>query len=48
MLGHMYFLTGTTANVGTTYAGYYDDPIQVSVAPVKVYFIYLPLVKKGG
>ena len=48
MLGHMYFLTGNTANVGTIYAGYFDDPIQVSVAPVKVYCIYLPLVKKGG
>jgi len=47
LLGHIYFLTGTTANVGTTYVGYYDNPIQVSVAPVKVYSVYLPMVKKG-
>jgi hypothetical protein len=49
MLGHIYFLTGTAANVGTTYVGYYDDPVQVSVAtftPPKQY-VYLPLMAKG-
>jgi hypothetical protein len=49
VLGHTYFLTGVTANVGATYAGYYDNPLQVSVAtfiPPK-WYVYLPLVAKG-
>jgi hypothetical protein len=47
MLGHTYFLTGVTANVGPTYADYYDNPIQVSVAPVTVHYAYLPFVVKN-
>ena len=49
VLGHTYFLTGVTANVGATYAGYYDNPLQVSVAtfiPPK-WYVYLPLVAKS-
>jgi len=46
-LGHTYFLTGITTNVGTTYVDYYDNPIQVSVtAFTPVWTIYLPLVAK--
>lgn len=49
MLGHVYFLTGTTANVGATYLDYYDNPVQASVAavPPPRWYIYLPLVIKG-
>jgi hypothetical protein len=49
VLGQTYFLTEATANVGATYAGYYDNPLQVSVTtfiPSKRY-VYLPLVAKG-
>jgi hypothetical protein len=49
VLGHTYFLTGVTANVGATYVGYYDNPLHVSVAtfiPPK-WYVYLPLVAKG-
>jgi hypothetical protein len=49
MLGHTYFLTGVTANVGATYVNYYDNPIQVSVATFtpQEQTIYLPLVAKS-
>lgn len=49
MLGHTYFLTGVTANVGATYAGYYDNPLQVSVATFTppTEYIYLPFVAKS-
>jgi hypothetical protein len=48
ILGHVYFLTGTTANVGATYLDYYDNPLQASVAvPLPKWYIYLPLVVKG-
>ncbi len=49
ILGHVYFLTGTTANVGATYLDYYDNPLQASVAsvPPPRWYIYLPLVLKG-
>jgi hypothetical protein len=47
MLGQMYFLTGTTSNVGATYANYYDHPLQVEVAEyVGVFKIFLPLLRK--
>jgi hypothetical protein len=49
ILGHTYFLTGVTPNVGDTYVNYYDSPIHVSVAtftPPRRY-VYLPLVAKG-
>jgi hypothetical protein len=49
VLGHTYFLTGVTTNVGDIYVSYYDHPIQVSVAtfiPPK-WYVYLPLVAKG-
>ena len=49
VLGHTYFLTGVTPNVGSTYVNYYDSPIHVSVAtftPPRRY-VYLPLVAKG-
>jgi len=48
LLAHIYFLTETAANVGATYVGYCDEPVQVSVAPVTVHHIYLPFVTKGG
>ena len=48
ILGHVYFLTETTANVGATYLDYYDNPLQASVAvPLPKWYIYLPLVVKG-
>jgi hypothetical protein len=49
VLGHTYFLTGVTVNVGATYAGYYDNPLQVSVAAFTppTQYIYLPFVAKS-
>jgi hypothetical protein len=49
VLGHTYFLTGVTANVGATYADYYDNPIQVSVATFTppTEYIYLPFVAES-
>jgi len=47
ILGQMYFLTGTTTNVGATYANYYDHPLQVEVAEyVGTFKIYLPLLHR--
>ncbi len=48
-LGHTYFLTGITANVGATHMNYYDNPLQASVTTVSLsptWYIYLPLVLK--
>jgi hypothetical protein len=45
-LGQTYFLTGTLANVGTTYVDYYDNPVQVSaaiVSPALPNRVYLPI-----
>jgi hypothetical protein len=48
VLGHIYFLTGTTANVGATYVDYYDNPLEVNVAPfTPKWCIYLPLAMKN-
>jgi phage terminase large subunit-like protein len=49
VLGHTYFLTGVAANVGSTYASYYDNPIHVSVATFTppTQYIYLPFVAKS-
>jgi hypothetical protein len=49
VLGQTYFLTEATANVGATYAGYYDNPLQVSVATFTppTQYIYLPFVAKS-
>jgi hypothetical protein len=47
MLGQTYFLTGARADVGATYAGYYDNPLQISVAfvgPGLPNKCFLPLV----
>ena len=30
--GHIYFPTGTTGNIGSTYVAYHDNPVQASVA----------------
>jgi hypothetical protein len=47
ILGQMYFLTGTTTNVGATYVDYYEHPLQVEVAAyVGVFKIFLPLLQK--
>jgi len=49
LLGHIYFPTSTLANVGATYAGYYDNPLQTSVGTVRSrWTIYLPLVAKDS
>lgn len=42
ILGHVYFLTGTTANVGATYLDYYDNPLQASVAVPPPEVVHLP------
>jgi hypothetical protein len=50
VLRQTYFLTGSAANVGTAYADYYDNPIQVSIAtifPSPTWCIYLPIVTRG-
>jgi hypothetical protein len=48
VLGHIYFLTGTTANVGATYVDYYDNPLEVNIAPfTPKWCIYLPLAMKN-
>lgn len=50
VLEHTYFLTGATPNVGATYASYYDNPLQVSVAVAASnprWYIYLPIVMKN-
>jgi hypothetical protein len=50
VLRQTYFLTSSAANVGTTYADYYDNPIQVSVAtifPSLMWRVYLPIVTRG-
>jgi hypothetical protein len=47
MLGHIYFLTGARVDVGATYAGYYDNPLQINVAavgPVLPNRCFLPIV----
>lgn len=47
-LGHIYFPTGTTANVGATYVEYYDNPLQTNVAAVPArWYVHLPLVVKN-
>jgi len=47
VLGHIYFPTSTLANVGATYADYYDNPLQTSVGAVRSrWTIYLPFVAK--
>lgn len=47
-LGHIYFPTGTTANVGATYVEYYDNPLQTNVAAVPSrWYVHLPLVVKN-
>lgn len=48
LLGQIYFLTGTTANVGQTYADYYDNPIQVTVeAFPSQHYVYLPVLTRA-
>ena len=45
LLGHMYFLTGTSTNVGAVYEDYHDHPLLVSVAPfTPMRYVYLPVV----
>jgi hypothetical protein len=47
MLGHIYFLTGTTANVGAVYVDYYDNPLELSVETASpMWYVYLPLVAR--
>ncbi len=48
VLGHIYFLTGTTANVGASYVAYYDNPLEVSIVRfTPEWTIYLPLALKS-
>jgi hypothetical protein len=49
LLGQIYFLTETTANVGTTYADYYDNPIQVTVEAYgsSMHYVYLPVLARS-
>ena len=45
LLGYTYFLTGSVGNVGSVYANYYDNPLQVSVAaPMRR--VFLPVIMK--
>jgi hypothetical protein len=43
--GQIYIVTGTTANVGSVFAGYYVQPLETSVEPVSpTWHLYMPLV----